>query len=138
MLYHVYVGERAVKFMEGMTAQHTPDSLIFTAEQASDSTKGASDRLLEGLAAFVARAVSSSAKEVYLFDYVLDRFDEALGERVAECVKPLLDKSIEIHATTMHKENPVVLALRTAAKSAGYYTKISIAMPKKGAPHELS
>ena len=122
MLYHVHAGERAVKFMEGMTAQH---SLIFTAEQAITSTKGASDRLLEGLAVFVARAVASGAKEVYLFDYVLDHFDEALGERVAECVKPLLDKGIEIHATTMHANSPIVIALRSAAKSAGYKTKIT-------------
>jgi len=136
MLYHVYAGERAVRFIEEMTAQHTPDEFIFTPDQASASTKGESDRLLEGLETFVARAVASGAKEVFLPDCVLDRFDIALGDQVAACVKPLLDKGIEICATSMHTDNPIVIALRSAAKNAGYKTKIttSVRNLKKGAP----
>ena len=125
MLYHVYTADRIVKFNERMLAQHTPDKFIFTPDQAFASVKGESDRLLESLEAFVARAVASGAKGVFLLDCVLDRFDSALGDRVAECVKPLLDKSIKICATSMHTDNPVVIALRSAAKSAGYKTKIT-------------
>ena len=134
MLYHVYTADRVAKFNERMTAQHTSDEFIFT-PQASASTKGESDRLLEGLETFVARAVASGAKEVFLPDCVLDRFDIAMGDRVAACVKPLLDKGVEIFPTSMDTDNPIVITLRSAAKNAGYKTKIttSVRNLKKGA-----
>ena len=130
MLYHVYSGDRAAKLMEEKAAQCTSNALVFAPEQASHSEHGASDRLLEGLKSFVATAVASDAKKVFLLDYVLDRFDVALGDRIAECVKPLLDKGIEIHATTMHADSPIVIALRSAAKNAGYKTKITTTIHK--------
>ena len=130
MLYHVYAGDRAAKLMEEKTAQCTPNAFVFTPEQASHSENGASERLLEGLGVFVANAVASGAKEVFLLDYVPDRFDIALGDRIAECAKPLLNAGIAIYATTMHADSPIVIALRSAAKNAGYKTKITITMHK--------
>ena len=136
MLFHVYADRASAGLIKAIAVNHFPNDPIFDRSMASDDSRGESERLLHGFAAFVKNVLEQKTERVFVFD-LFDRIDRAKGEELAKAFEPLFAAGVEIHAAAECGENDAVSAVLAAAECAGYHTVITKSQTE-GEKHELS
>ena len=132
MLFHIYADYASEGLIKAIATNYFPNEPVFDRTMIADGTCGECDRMLKGFATFVEHAARADAERIFVFD-LLDRVDEANGEKVAELMQSLFAKGVEIHATSVHPEGSVVQVLLAGATTFGYSTIITKSQPRKGA-----